>query len=207
MSAEQLLIYLGALLAIHLAPGPDNILVLSTAASRGWRAARSVALGISSALVLHTLLSIGGISVLLATSPLAFDLLRWIGAAYLLWLGIQSLRPGAAALSQGLQESGWALWRRGLLNNLLNPKAWLFCALFLPQFINPQRGEVMLQGLQLGLMLVLFNLAFLIGLALLAGRLAGRFVNSKSVFGRWLMGSVFIGLAVRMLLLENVAAR
>jgi len=207
MATEQYLIYLGALAAIHLAPGPDNILVISTALSEGWKAARNVCLGISCALFVHLLLSILGLSALLAASPLAFEILRWVGVMYLIWLGVQSLRAGSVELQSTVTRSGWQHWRRGLFGNLLNPKAWVFCALFLPQFIEPAKGQVLQQGVELGLMLLLFNLLFLSSLALLAGKMAARFSGQRSAAGRWLMGSVFFGLAVRMLLLENAAAR
>ncbi|MCV6588594.1 MAG: LysE family translocator [Marinobacterium sp.] len=205
MAVEQLMIYMGALVAIHLAPGPDNILVASTALSQGWRAARNVCLGISCALFIHLLLSVLGLSALLAASPLAFEVLRWVGVVYLVWLGVQSLRTRQAKLQQAVVLNGWQHWRRGLLGNLLNPKAWVFCALFLPQFIEPARGEVLLQGVELGAMLLLFNLTFLMLLAVMAGCLADRFTARQSVVGRWLMGSVFFGLAARMVLLENAA--
>ncbi len=207
MVMEQFLIYLGALVAIHLAPGPDSILVTSTALSQGWKAARSVCLGISCALFLHVLLSVLGVSALLAASPLLFEVLRWVGVVYLVWLGIQSLRASKASLQSVVVRTGWQHWRRGLLGNLLNPKAWVFCALFLPQFIDPQQGDVLWQGAQLGAMLLVFNLCFLCALALLATKVAARFTGPPSAMGRWLMGSVFFGLALRMLLLENVAAR
>jgi len=207
MATEQLLIYLGALVAIHVSPGPDNILVLSTAMTQGWRAARNICLGISCALSIHILLSILGLSALLAASPLAFEVLRWVGVAYLIWMGVQSLRAGKVNMNKAESMNGWQYWRKGLFNNLLNPKAWVFCALFLPQFIEPSRGDVLLQGMELGMMLLLFNFLFLNLLAVLAGRLASRFAGRRSGVGRWLMGSVFFGLAIRMLLLENAAVQ
>lgn len=207
MVLEQFLIYLGALAAIHLAPGPDNILVVSTALSQGGRAARAVCMGISCALSVHLLLSILGLSALLAASPLAFEVLRWVGVLYLIWLGVQSLKAGSVRMSEAVELNFRQQWRRGFLGNLLNPKAWVFCALFLPQFIDAGRGSVLLQGAELGVMLLVFNFLFLSALALLAGRIADRFSGERSALGRYLMGSVFFGLALRMLLLENVATR
>jgi threonine/homoserine/homoserine lactone efflux protein len=215
---SSLLLYLAALTAVYLAPGPDMALVMATAVDRGPRAGLHAALGIASARYTHVLAAGLGLAALLATHPALHTAVRAVGAAYLLWLGLKMLRtaPGAAEhvelpRTQSSDEVGAqrraprADMLRGFLTNLLNPKALLFCGLLLPQFVAPERGALLPQFLMLGAILVGVGLLFDTAYALLASGLARRLrragarANSQTLrLRRWFMGSVFAALAARL---------
>jgi threonine/homoserine/homoserine lactone efflux protein len=211
-------LYLAALVAVFLAPGPDMALVLATAAGRGTRAGLRTACGIAAARYLHVLAAGLGLAALFAAHPALHAAVRAFGAAYLLWLAWRTLRAGgglAQPEARPQQESprpagpsrAEALrldLGRGFLTNLLNPKALLFCGLLLPQFAAPERGPLLPQYLWLGAVLVGVGLAFDAAYALLAGGLLRRLLCGAGEEGRlararrWFMGSVFAALAARL---------
>lgn len=196
--------FLAAAVLLTLAPGPDNLLVLALGMARGSRAGVAFGLGCALGCLNHTLLAALGVSALIAASPLLFNLLRWLGAAYLIWLGLQTLRSSGAALLRpdaGDEASPWRLFRRGLLANALNPKVVLFFLAFLPQFVSA--------GLPASYQIVQLGLLFTVQGALifsLIGASAGRLGASLQRHPRWalwldrLAGLVFIGLGLRLLL-------
>lgn len=196
----ELPLYLTALIAVYLLPGPDMALLLSTTASRGSRAGLSLAGGLACARFLHALLSGLGLAALLATQPLLYDAIRWVGAAYLLWLALRLLLGGDAQQAEQ-DASARSLFLRGLLSNLLNPKALMFCALFLPQFASAARGPLLPQFVLLGAILVVVGIAFdtfyVVAASQLTRRLRRRAQGGR--FQRWLLGSVFLALAGRLL--------
>ena len=158
--------FLIALVVIYLMPGPDMILLLQTGARHGRALALSTALGLGIARACHVFLAAVGLAALFKTAPWTFDGVRLIGAAYLVWLGVRMLKPGMLThltLATGVvkePELSWAgALRRGLLTNLLNPKALLFCSVLLPQFIHPAQGAVGEQFALLGLVLVVMVVA------------------------------------------------
>lgn len=206
-------LYLSALVAVYLAPGPDMALVLAVSGSSGARAGFMTSLGIAAARFAHVMASGLGLAALLAAHPPLIVAVRAIGAAYLLFLAwkLWSARPEApasAAPSSALQPdvpvpAALAAMRRGLLTNLLNPKALLFCGLFLPQFASPAHGPLLPQFALLGLILVLVGLAFDTCYTLLASGLAARLSSLAAAprLGRLrnrFMGSVFAALAARL---------
>ncbi len=151
-----------------------------------------------------------GLSALFKTAPWTFDVVRLAGAAYLLWIGFQCLRTTLLpSFEHATVEAGKRRWhqaiRRGLLTNLLNPKALLFCSVLLPQFIDPQGGPVLGQFATLGVVLVgvglLFDSAYaLVGVAL--GRWLQRSPSAQRV-QQWLFGSLLIGFAVRLTFVQQ----
>lgn len=223
LDPTHLPLYFAALVAVYLAPGPDMALVMATSASRGARAGLYTAGGIAVARFLHVLGSGLGLAALFAASPVLLAGVRGAGAAYLLWLAWKVLRPASAtpalaggsagpsasecsAQVQACSAQSEAL--RGLLTNVLNPKALLFCGLLLPQFANPEHGPLLPQFLILGVILVVVGLCFDAVYACMAGGLARRLragVQSGSPFAvcldrvrSWLMGSVFLAMAARL---------
>jgi threonine/homoserine/homoserine lactone efflux protein len=198
MEASTLLMYLAALAGVYLLPGPDMALVIATGATRGRRTALVIALGIALSRAMHVFLSGVGLAALLAAHPRMLDVVRWIGAIYLCFIAIQLLRSDMrpAPASQDGQPAGSFLLR-GFLTNLLNPKALLFCSLFLPQFVSVSRGPVLLQYLVLGVILVLVGLAFDMAFALSAARI-GKRVKTPSRFGKFVLPAVFVLLAGRL---------
>lgn len=197
--------FVGALAVAYLVPGPDMVLLLRTGAAQGRRQALASAAGLAAARAAHVALAGLGLATLLRTAPAAFEVVRFAGAAYLIWLGIGILRApsllpdGRAASPPSGPRGRAASFRRGLLTNLLNPKALLFCSVLLPQFVQPGQG-VALQFLMLGLVLVGVGAAFDVALAV-AGAALGRWLARHSLaqaVQRWTFGALLIGFGVRL---------
>ena len=134
-------------IVMGLAPGPDNIFVLTQSALYGFRAGIVTTLGLMTGLFGHTAAVALGVAALFQTSEMAFTVLKCAGAAYLLYLAWLSFRSGAsrAWLEQSTFPGYWALYRRGVIMNITNPKVTLFFLAFLPQFAKPELGNVPLQ--------------------------------------------------------------
>lgn len=172
---SNLLLFVAALTAVYLLPGPDMAQVIASASLQGVRHGLMAGLGLALSRTLHVTLSALGLAALFHAHPLLFDLVRWLGAAYLLFLAWKLCRAGAGerpAPGAGA-GAGWAALKRGFLTNLLNPKALMFCALLLPQFISASQ-ELAGQYLLLGAILVGLGLLFDGLYALAAARLARR---------------------------------
>lgn len=207
ISFATLALFLVAVLALFLSPGPNMAFVLSHGVAHGPRGGFAAALGISSADLMHTLFAATGVTALVAAWPPSFDLLRYAGALYLLWLAAQALRSnGGLPAGAKAQPSAFArIVRMAFLNNLVNPKALLFFMVFLPQFVDPARGSVPLQLVQLGVMLSAAALAFNTLLGACSGQV-GRWLQRRpgtEKFQRGLLALVMVGLAIRLLLLDR----
>src|SRR6185503_5152928 len=148
----SLALFMTATLALNLAPGPDMLYVSTRSLTQGRRAGVISALGIAAGSVVHTVAIASGLAALLRALPLAYEIVRFAGAAYLIWLGIQALRnrSGLASGKPLDPASDWAIFRQGAITNVLNPKVALFFLAFLPQFVDPSRGSAALQTLGLG---------------------------------------------------------
>ncbi|MBC3366130.1 LysE family translocator [Pseudomonas sp. SWRI154] len=199
-----------ALTVAYLLPGPDMILLLQTGARQGKAVALATAVGLGIARACHVALAAMGLSVLFKTVPWTFDVVRLAGAAYLAWIGFQCLRTTLLPSFEGSDaEVGRRQWhqaiQRGLLTNLLNPKALLFCSVLLPQFIDPQDGPVLAQFVTLGVILVCVGLLFDV-LYALAGVALGRWLQRSPTAQRvqqWLFGGLLIGFAVRLTFVQQ----
>jgi threonine/homoserine/homoserine lactone efflux protein len=197
-----------ATLAMALTPGPNMIYCVSRTLCQG-RAAGMISLaGVQLGFVAHLLAAAFGLSALLMAVPFAFGAIKAAGAAYLLWLAWQSVRPGGGSPFQVRElpaHSPATLFRMGLLTNLLNPKVAMFTLSFFPQFIHPERGSVLLQALQLGAVQIAasaaVNTAVIFGAAAITAFLAKSrtWMNAQ----RYVMGTVLAALAVRIALLEK----
>lgn len=199
-----------ALAVVYLLPGPDMILLLQTGARQGKGAALATAVGLGIARGCHVALAALGLAALFKAAPWTFDVVRLAGAAYLLWIGIQCLRttmlPSLTSADTTGEKLRWgAAIRRGLLTNLLNPKALLFCSVLLPQFINPQAGPVLGQFATLGVVLVGVGLLFDSAYALVGAALGRWLQRSPSAqrLQQWLFGSLLIGFAVRLTFVQQ----
>ncbi len=192
-----------ASLVLALAPGPDNIFVLTQSALYGGRAGLATTLGLITGLCGHTALVALGLAALLLGSPAAFTALKIAGAAYLLYLAWGALRSGACAarLEQAHFPGYGSLYLRGVIMNLTNPKVTLFFLAFLPQFADPDRGSVPLQIAALGGLFQLATLLVFGSAALLGGRLAVYF--NRSVRGQIALnraaGCIFACLALLLI--------
>lgn len=203
----ELGIFIGALAVAYLLPGPDMFLVLQTSAIQGRPQALATAAGLGLARIAQVTLAALGLTTLIATAGWAFDITRIVGAAYLVWVGVGILRsrdlipdPATAAPLVHRRGSLAAAARRGLLTNITNPKALLFCAFLLPQFVHREAGNVAGQFLLLGAVLVAVGVIFDLTYAGLGAAL-GRWIADRPLFQRlqrWLFGSVLIAFGVRL---------
>ncbi|WP_299970089.1 LysE family translocator [uncultured Roseobacter sp.] len=203
---DVLAIFVMASVALALAPGPDNIFVLTQAALAGRLAGVLVTLGLCAGVMVHTVLVALGVAAIFATSPLAFTVLKLLGAGYLLYLAWGAFRAGAGQVGAGAAPlSGPALVLRGVVMNVTNPKVAIFFLAFLPQFADPARGPVTRQIVLFGLVFALCAFAIFCAVALAAGSLGAwlrRTPRAQVIINR-LAGAVFVGLALRLLVVER----
>ena len=195
-----------AALLVNLTPGPDMLFVIGNSAANGRRAGVMAALGIGAGCVLHTMLAAVGLSALLAASALAFEVVKWVGAAYLVWVGIGMMRSRArgAVATAAAVTPGRVFWQ-GALTNALNPKVALFFLAFLPQFISPGESGQVGAFLVLGTLFNVGGTGINIVMALVAGGVRDKLSQSGSTgrIGAWLkraVGAVFVGLGVKLAL-------
>jgi threonine/homoserine/homoserine lactone efflux protein len=204
---STLLPFLAAALALNLTPGADMTYVIARSATQGRAAGISASFGVAAGSFVHSLLAAFGVAALVASSEAAFITIKVVGALYLLYLAWKAFRAGAQALRlQSLQPVKLRrVFAEGALTNLLNPKVALFILAFLPQFVDPHKGSVIVQILVLGLIFNIGGTTVNVIVAASAGAASGMLRNSAT-FGRWLnrvSGLVFIGLALRLALAER----
>jgi threonine/homoserine/homoserine lactone efflux protein len=201
IAIPDLLVFVAALTAVYMLPGPDMALVISTSAFRGSRSGLMAALGLAISRTAHVTLSALGLAALFHTHPVLFNSVRWLGAAYLLFFAWKLLRVGESGESEKANDAGkgWVAIRSGVMTNLLNPKALMFCAFLLPQFISTQY-DLTAQYLILGTILVGVGFAFDAVYSLAASRLAKRFSSAGSFqkASKLLFSSVFVFAAIRL---------
>ncbi|QQC67356.1 LysE family translocator [Paraburkholderia ginsengisoli] len=212
ISAHLLAVYIAALVVVYAVPGPDMALVLQTSIGRGMRSGFAAAGGLGLARAAHVTLSACGVAALLRNAPWLYDVVRYGGAVYLAWVGIQIFRSPVFALPEGGNESGAAgtahagarplraAFVKGLLTNLLNPKALLFCSVLLPQFVRPEAGPVAWQMIELGVVLLAIGACFDVLYAIGAARIADwmRAHPLAQTLQRWAFSSALIGFALRL---------
>lgn len=199
---ETLGVFFAASLLLGLAPGPDNIFVLTQSALRGPAAGFAVTIGLCTGLVVHTTAVALGVAAIFQASAVAFTVLKLVGAAYLLYLAWQAFRASAAGIQAAGERglSGWRLYRRGIIMNVTNPKVSIFFLAFLPQFADPRRGSLSVQLMLLGGVFIVSTLLVFGGIALLAGKLGQWLQHSEKaqqVVNR-VAGTVFIALALKL---------
>lgn len=187
---------------LALAPGPDNVFVLTQSALHGKLSGLVVMLGLCTGLLVHTGAVAFGVAVIFQASSIAFNLLKVIGAGYLLYLAWQVLRasPEHVRLQEMPQKSLGRLYRRGIIMNVTNPKVSIFFLAFLPQFADPARGSITWQMVALGGIFILSTILVFGAVALIGGALGdwlNRSMRAQRVVN-WLAGTIFLGLAVKL---------
>lgn len=202
MESSQLILFAVTSLILIATPGPDMILVMSRSIAMGQKAGISTAAGVSTGLLGHTLLATLGLGAILQASQVLFTALKFVGAAYLVYLGIKSLRASRATMEvSGARPASYRnLFLQGTLSNLSNPKIAIFYLAFLPQFVPADSSRPTLTLLMLGVTFA--TLTFLVKgpVAFFAGRLSGWLRRNPSVQS-WLdriSGGVLLGLGVRL---------
>ena len=204
-TATTLLAFALVALGMVLTPGPNMIYLISRAISQGRRAGLISLGGIALGFAVYMVCAAFGITALLFAVPYAYDALRFAGAAYLLWLAWQAVKPGGRSPFQvhKLPSDGpLRLFMMGLLTNLLNPKIAMLYLALLPQFIHPENGSVLAQSLVLGATQIVISISVNALIAVTAGSLALFLAASPAwlLIQRWLIGTVLAGLAVKMAL-------
>jgi threonine/homoserine/homoserine lactone efflux protein len=208
---HDLALFVAAGLLLNITPGVDMALIATRSATQGFRAGAAAALGVGAGCGVHVAAAALGLSALIASSATAFTLLRWAGAAYLVWLGIGLLRrppPGSrgdAATPPMVADTWTRVFRQGFLTNALNPKVALFFLAFLPQFIDAATPDKLPAFVVLGLIFAVngtvVNLVIAAGVAQLRRRWQG-----ASHWGRWLtrgVGALFIALGLKLALVDD----
>ncbi len=202
VDASQLLLFLPAAMALNLTPGADMMLCLGKGLQHGSRSAILASLGVSTGLYVHILLAAFGLATLLVEWPVAFEILRWAGVVYLLWLAYTLWNSGKPEREQ-LSSTGsslWAAWRDGIFVNVFNPKVAIFVLAFLPPFVNQERGSIVAQFLVFGTILSFggFIVNSLVGCFAdsLGKRLTGNGKAAKTM--NRLSAFVFVALATRL---------
>jgi threonine/homoserine/homoserine lactone efflux protein len=203
LDLSTLLTFTVAAIALALTPGPDMLLVMTRSLAQGRMAGLITLAGITVGCYVHGLVAGLSLSGAILIAPMIFELIRWIGAAYLLWLAINAFRGtgGVVLPREGMPKLQFgSLFRQGLLTNVFNPKVALFFLALFPQFMRPDPNTVVLQALILACVLSAVGFVVNGGIALVAGRF-GEFLSARPGFVRWqnrLLGGVFAGLALRL---------
>jgi threonine/homoserine/homoserine lactone efflux protein len=209
---STLFTFLAALIVLDLTPGPDMMLVVARGIGQGRRIALLTVVGmVFVAGFVQVGLLVLGVASLLQAYPASLLIMQWVGAAYLLYLGVRmilSSREGEEKKVSDAGRSDWAAVREGSINNLTNPKPLLFMFAFLPQFVDPNSGPVWLQLLVLGTIQKLAGVVSLGTIAVASGTV-GQWLHSRTgvlVWQKRFTGGVLIGLGLRLLMTGNTEA-
>jgi len=192
---------------LAIAPGPDNVFVLTQSALHGKLSGLVVVFGLCTGLLVHTTAVAFGVAVIFQASTLAFTLLKIIGACYLVYLAWQIFRatPEQIRMQSDQQKSLGTLYRRGIIMNVTNPKVSIFFLAFLPQFADPVRGPISLQMVALGGIFITATILVFGAIALIGGAL-GEWLNRSERAQRvmnWTAGTIFVGLALKLVTEER----
>ena len=201
---NTIVMFFTASVLLALAPGPDNLYVMTQSMLKGRTAGLMVTLGLCTGLIGHTSAVALGVAVLFQTSSLAFTILKLTGAAYLVYLAWKAFSAPESTLNmqKSAEVSSWYLYRRGVIMNITNPKVSIFFLAFLPQFSNPSKGSIPLQLALLGGMFILSALVVFSAISYLAGVIGRWFLKSKraeKILNR-VAGIVFVMLAIKLAL-------
>lgn len=204
---ETASVFFAATIALAIAPGPDNIFVLTQSALYGRTAGILVTLGLCTGVIVHTSAVALGVAAIFSTSAVAFNALKMLGAAYLLYLAWQAFRAGATDIEGGRQEvlGDRQLYFRGVIMNITNPKVAIFFLAFLPQFADPARGSLTIQIFLLGALFIFSALLVFGAIAWSAGYLGEWLKQSKraQIIMNRVAGTVFAALALRLAVAER----
>ena len=188
---------------LNLSPGPDMAFILAQTARGGVRSGFAAMFGIWTGALVHVLGAALGLSALLATSAAAFSAVKWVGAIYLIWLGIQALRSRGAGLATkelGAGRDRQKIFRQGVLVATLNPKVAVFFLAFLPQFVEAGAGPVSAQLFLHGFLIIVVAAFVEPPLILLSGRIT-TYLDTNQTLSRWLdrgLGTLFIWLGIKL---------
>ncbi len=203
------LLFLSAAFAINISPGPDIVYIVSKTIAGGRKIGFASSLGVCVGAFVYVVATALGLSAILETSLIAFSIVKYAGAAYLVYLGIKSLMSKGSTFDMPTEDNvgdtPWQAFRQGVLVDILNPKVAVFFMAFLPQFVRPELGHTSAQLLILGVIVILMAVVVEFTIILTAAQTT-TFFRKNRTFSVWLdrvLGTVLIGLAVRLALTES----
>jgi len=199
IAPQTFLLFLGAVMILLVTPGPNMAFVLTSGAAYGWRGGVAAAVGIGVVDLVFTLVCAFGLAGLLSAYPGMFDAIRWAGAAYLIYLAVNCIRTAGRERASGTiaaEPTRWAIFLRGLASNIANPKAILFFLVFIPQFIDPGHGSVLMQFVLLGCALAVIGTVFHGAI----GAIGAAFAGKRKRGLHYLQAAVFLLIAGRLVL-------
>ncbi|MBW8746156.1 MAG: LysE family translocator [Acidobacteria bacterium] len=201
MHVSQLTLYIGAVFILAIAPGPDNIQVLVRGISQGRMAGFVAACGFAFGVIFHTTIAAVGLAAVLRASPVAFQMIKYAGAAYLFWIGIKSWRSGSLSVAGNApKKSLWLVFRQCVIGNMLNPKVTLFFLVFLPQFVQKNGPSPAIQMMILGGIFMMMAFLVFSTIGIFAGTV-GAWLKRNPKAGVWLdrlAGTTFIGVGLKV---------
>jgi len=177
-------LFIAASFLLCLAPGPDNIYVLTQGMTKSKKAALITTFGLCSGLIIHTTAAAFGISVIFKTSEVAFNIVKYAGALYLLYIAFQAFRYRNQALDLSVQNSSSELKKlfvKGFFMNVLNPKVSIFFLAFLPQFVSPENGNVPLQMVSLGAIFMILTIIVFSSIGIAGNMLSAKLLEKPSI--------------------------
>jgi threonine/homoserine/homoserine lactone efflux protein len=191
-----------------LAPGPDNIYVLTQGMTKSKKAALVTTLGLCTGLIIHTSAAAFGISVIFKTSEIAFNIVKFVGAAYLLYIAFQAFKYRNEPLNLSVQNSSnelKKLYIKGFFMNVLNPKVSIFFLAFLPQFVTPEKGSVPMQMIILGLIFMALTIVVFSSIGIAGNLLSAKLIQKPSIVKYMNIMTSFVlgGLAVKLALSQR----
>jgi len=200
MEPSNLLYFLSAAVMLTILPGPDMLFVIAQSISLGKKAGISVALGLCTGLIFHTIAAAFGISIIIYNSDVAFMILKYLGVAYLIFLAFMALKESTINLNINWQINKIHLYRKGILMNLLNPKVLLFFLAFLPQFVDQSDGNVSLQMVSLGIIFIIQAIIIFSIVSILASKISEKLITNKKFakYLKWIKAAIllFIGISL-----------
>ena len=197
-------LFLTTAIALNIAPGPDLLYILTKTIRSGKKVGLASALGVCSGALFHVFAAFIGLSAILVSSALAFSVVKYVGAAYLLYLAYQAFKSSGFELNVDVQvkekETAFQAFKEGVLIDILNPKVAIFFMAFLPQFVRDDAGPVSFQLLYLGLMVIAVAIVVEAAYVLVADKISNRVRNSQR-FSIWLdrtVGVIYAGLGIKL---------
>jgi len=182
-SSSYWILFLSAAVAINIAPGPDLLYIISKTIAQGRKIGFASSLGVSSGALVHVFAAALGLSAILATSAIAFSIVKYFGAAYLVYLGIKSLMSKGTTFDSADEKeeefTPWQAFRQGVLVDVLNPKVAIFFMAFLPQFIRPEMGSTSAQLIGLGILVILIAIVIEFAIVLTAAQTTNFFRSNR----------------------------
>ncbi|NQY94966.1 MAG: LysE family translocator [Campylobacteraceae bacterium] len=204
----NLYLFLGASILLAFSPGPDNIYVMTQGITRSKKAAFVTTLGLSSGVVIHTTAAAFGISAIFNTSETAFNVVKFLGAFYLMYMAYKAFKHRNDTLTFGEKESTKdlkALYTKGFIMNILNPKVSIFFLAFLPQFVTVSNGNVPMQMIILGVVFMIVTIVVFTSMGIIANKFGEKIVANPSIskYLNTITAGVFFSLGLKLALSER----